>query len=79
MKITEKAQRRARVKLLAQAQSDAEREKISIFGTSAKYISATEALLRIIEIEGNSDLIIKAFAQSTASTPDKDWPDYSAA
>jgi hypothetical protein len=69
MKITEKAQRRARVKLLAQAQSDAERQKISV----------TEALLRIIEIEGNSDLIIKAFAQSTASTPDKDWPDYSAA
>jgi hypothetical protein len=55
--------------LLAQAQSDAERQKISV----------TEALLRIIEIEGNSDLIIKAFAQSTASTPDKDWPDYSAA
>jgi hypothetical protein len=57
------------MKLLKQAQANAERENISI----------TEAVLRIIESEGNSDTVEKAFSQSPASAPDAEWPDYGAA
>jgi hypothetical protein len=53
MEITPKSKRRAQVKLLKQAEANAGRDKISV----------TEAALRLIESEQNSELIQKALAK----------------
>ena len=53
MKITQKSQRRARARLLAQAESEANESKIRL----------VDAVLSIIERAGNPELIIKAFTR----------------
>lgn len=76
MKMTQKAQRRARVKLLAKAKSEAEKDGIS----------TRDALLKIIEkapeSENDQKLVFKTFAkvvtekQSSALASGSEIPDY---